>query len=182
MGKGAKGQELANSGTAQGRSGQLYGESQGIGGPLTKQLQGEAANPQGYTPQQMSYMNTANQQSTGGGVASTTGQANLEVARTGNAGGFAGAVGEANRGAQRQESQNALGVQEKQANMQQAQKQQALSSLQHLYGTQLGGSGNYLQESNQALHDENSAPNFMQQMLLQAMSNGEKAASAGAGG
>lgn len=176
MGKGAKSQQLANSGTAQQRSGQLYGNSQNIGGPLTGELQQEAANPQGYTPQQLAYMNTASQQSLGGGAAATTGTANLEAARTRNAGGFQGAIGSANRGTQRQESQNALGIQAQQANLQQAQRQQALSSLQQLYGTDLNSSNSYLNTSNQALSGENAAPNFWQQYMSQLTGIGGQAA------
>ena len=177
MGKGAKGALLSNSGTAQGRSGQLYNQSEDLYSGLAPQLQSEATNPQGYTPQQLAYMNTASQQSLGGGTAATTGQANLEAARSKNVGGFQGAVGTANRANQRTLSENALGIQTQQANLQQAQKQQALQSLQQLYGTNLSGSSNYLNSSNQALTSENSAPNFWQQYLL----NGEGAAASGRG-
>ena len=173
---------MQNSGNAQNRSSQLYGDSQNIGGPLTAQLQQEASNPQGYTPQQLAYMNTSSQQSLGGGTAATTGTANLEAARSKNVGGFQGAVGSANRGTQRQASQNALGIQTQQANLQEAQKQQALSSLQSLYGTNLTGSSNYLNSSNQALQAENSAPNFWQQLLLQGMKSGTSVATAGLAG
>lgn len=165
MGKGAKAALLQNSGTAQQRSGQLYNEAQQGYGQLDPLLEQEATNPQGYTPQQMAYMNTASQQSLGGGEAATTGQANLEAARSRNAGGFNSAVGTANRATQRQASQNALGIQEQQANLQQAQKQQALSALQSLYGTNLAGSEGYLNTSTTALNAENQAPNFWQQML-----------------
>lgn len=176
MGKGAKGGQLQNAGAASNRSGQLFDQSQSIGGPLTADLWSEANNPQGYTPQQLAYINTASQQSLGGGTAATTGQANLTAARTRNAGGFQGAVGDANRATQRQASQNALGVQEQQANLQQAQKQQALSSLQSLYGTDVSGSNNYLNTSNSAYAGENQAPNFWQQYLLAAEGAANKAA------
>jgi hypothetical protein len=182
MGKGAKGQQLANSGTAQQRSGQTYGEAQGGYNFLNPTLEQEATNPEGYTPQQLAYVNTASQQSLGGGAAATTGQANLEAARTRNAGGFQGAVGSANRGVERQASQNALGIQQSQANLQQAQRQQALSSLQSLYGTNLGASQGYLNSSNQALQAENQAPNFWQNYLTTAMGNANKAATAAATG
>lgn len=155
MGKGANKALLQNSGQAQQRSGQLYGNSQSDFNFLDPQLKQEASNPQGYTPQQLAYMNTASQQSLGGGASATTGQANLEAARSRNAGGFQGAVGSANRGTQRQLSQNALGIQQSQADLQQAQKQQALQSLQSLYGTNVGGSSNYLNSSNSALTSEN---------------------------
>jgi hypothetical protein len=174
MGKGAKGQQLANSGTAQERSGTLYNQSQSDYNFLDPQLQQEATNPQGYTPQQKAYMNTADSQSLGGGVAATTGQANLESARTRNAGGFQGAVGTADRASQRQLSQNSLGIEKSQADLQQAQKQQALLSLQSLYGQNSAEGLGYLNSSNTALNNENNAPNFWQQFLQDSMGAGAK--------
>lgn len=181
MGKGANKALLANSGTAQGRSGQTYGESQGDYNFLDPTLKAEATNPQGYTPQQMAYMNTASQQSAGGGAAATTGQANLEAARSKNAGGFQGAIGTANRGTQRQASQNALQVQENQANLQQAQKQQALQSLQSLYGTNSGAGLNYLNSSNTALNAENQGSALANQDFWRSFNNIADTASSAAG-
>src|SRR6266568_1030210 len=157
MGKGANKQLLNNSGTGQSEQKQLGGQGTALSGFLTPQLEAEATNPTGYTPQQQAYMNTASQQSLGGGAAATTGEANLESARTRNAGGFQGAVGSANRGAQRQVSQNALGIQADQAKLQQAQRQQALSSLQGLYGVDEATALGYLNSSNSALGAENQA-------------------------
>lgn len=182
MGKGAKGRELENSGNAQQRSKDLYGESQGDYAALDPQLKKDATDPQGYTPQQLAYMQTMSQQSLGGGEAATTGQANLTAARTRNAGGFQGAIGTADRATQRQASTNALSVQKSQADLQQQQRATALQSLQQLYGTGLTGSEGEMSLSNTALHDENSAPNFWQQYILQAQGNANKAASAGAAG
>ncbi len=182
MGKGANAQQFKNSGDAQQRSKDLYGNASSESGFLDPTLRAEATNPQGYTPQQLAYMNTASQQSLGGGVAATTGQANLETARTRNAGGFQGAVGTANRSAQRQQSQNALGIQKSQADLQQAQRQQALQSLQSLYGMNLSGSEANLGLSNEALKNENK-PSFLQEYLLGAQkAMAGAAASGGAGG
>ena len=142
---------LQNATTGEAAQQQLYGQGQGISSFLTPQLESEAANPQGYTPQQMAYMNTASQQSLGGSTAGVTGQANLQAARTRNAGGFSGAIGSGSRAAQQQLSQNALGIQSQQANLQQQQKQQALQSLQGLYGTDIGSSLGYMNSSNQAI-------------------------------
>lgn len=147
MGKGANDTMLQNAGFGQGNAYGLAGQANNIGSSLVPQLRQEASNPQGYTPQQLAYMNTASQQSLGGGTAATTGDANLTAARTRNAGGFQGAVGSANRGAQRQASQNALGIQQSQANLQQAQKQQALSALQSLYGVDENTALGYLNAS-----------------------------------
>lgn len=155
MGKGANKQLINNSGTAQTASSGLRKSATGINNYLTPTLESEASNPQGYTPQQLAYMNTASQQSLGGGDSATTGQANLESARTRNAGGFQGAVGTANRNSQKQLSENALGIQSQQAQLQQAQKQQALQSLQGLYGTDSSTALGYLNSSDSALNDEN---------------------------
>jgi hypothetical protein len=144
---------LSNATTGEAAQQQLYGEGQGVGSFLTPQLEAQAANPQGYTPQQMAYMNTASQQSLGGSTAGVTGQANLQAARTRNAGGFSGAIGSGSRAAQQQLSQNALGIQSNQANLQQQQRQQALQSLQGLYGTDINSSLGYMNSSNQALSD-----------------------------
>ena len=175
MGKGAKtlGQ---NSATGQKNANTLFSEGQSIGGPLTSQLQAQAANPQGYTPQQLAYMNTASQQSLGGGAAATTGQANLEAARTRNAGGFTGAVGSANRATQRQASQNALGIQSEQAKLQQEQRQQALSALQQLYGTDTTGSNTSLQTSTTAADD---LAKIQEQELAMGVSAAENVAGIG---
>lgn len=156
MGKAANRQLLNNSGTGQSENSQLSGAGSGISGFLTPELEGEAKNPQGYTPQQLAYMNTASQQSLGGSVGGVTGQANLETARTRNAGGMQGAVGSASRSAQRQLSTNALDIQKSQADLQQQQRQQALQSLQSLYGVDESTALGYLNSSNTALGDEKS--------------------------
>jgi hypothetical protein len=160
MGKGANKQLLNNSGTGQTNNASLNTSANDISSYLTPQLESEASNPQGYTPAQLAYMNTASQQSLGGGAAASTGQAGLTAARTRNAGGFQGAVGTADRAAQKQLSQNALGIQTQQAQLQQAQRQQALQSLQSLYGVDESTALGYLNSSDLALNDENgSHPN-----------------------
>jgi hypothetical protein len=160
MGKGANKQLLNNAGTGQGAQSQLYNQGQGVSSFLTPQLEQEATSPQGYTPQQLAYMNTASQQSEGASTAGITGQANLQAARTRNAGGFQGAIGSGSRTAQKNLSQTALGIQTQQAQLQQQQRQQALQQLQSLYGTDIGTSLGYLNSSTEALADENkSHPN-----------------------
>lgn len=155
MGKGAQKGLIQNAGAGRVNSDALMTRGTQDYSFLYPQLKQEALNPQGYTRQQLAYMNTASQQSAGGGAAATTGQANLEAARTRNAGGFQAAVGTANRGAQRDMSEKALQIQGMQANLQQAQRQQALSQLQSLYGTNLGSSLGFLNSSNQAYNYEN---------------------------
>lgn len=182
MGKGANKMLLDNAGYGSGTSKGLRSRADALEGFLTPQLEQEATNPEGYTPQQLAYMNTASQQSLGGGVAATTGEANLEAARTRNAGGFQGSVGTADRAAQRQLSQNALGVQERQANLQQAQRQQALSALQSLYGVDNNTALGYLTGSTQALKAESDAGNPFFKDFLQGTQGIKNLADAAASG
>lgn len=152
MGKGANQILKSNAGTSQTNSQTLYGQGQNINSFLTPQLENQANNPQGYTPQQLAYMNTASQQSEGGSTAGITGQANLEAARTRNAGSFQGAVGSGSRAAQRNLAQTAVGIQAQQADLQQKQRAQALQQLQGLYGTDLSSALGYMGASDQALN------------------------------
>jgi hypothetical protein len=184
MGKGANKNLMNNSGTAQSLNKQLSGQATGISSTLVPELQSEAADPQGYTPQQQAYLNTASQQSLGGSVGGATGQANLQAARTRNAGGYQGAIGSDARGAAKQLSTNALGIQKSQADLQQQQRQQALSSLQSLYGVDESTAAGYLGTSDSALGAENATTgvnSLGSKVLLQAMANGEKAAGAAGG-
>jgi len=155
MGKGANKNLLNNAGTSQTNSQNLYTQGQGVSGFLTPQLEQEATNPEGYTPQQLAYMNTASQQSEGGSTAGITGQSNLQAARTRNAGGYQGAIGSGSRAAQRNLASTAVGIQSQQANLQQQQREQALKSLQSLYGTDISSALGYMGASTNALNAEN---------------------------
>jgi hypothetical protein len=188
MGKGANKQLLSNSGKGQYHSDQLSGKADAITDFATPVLEGDVNNPKGYSPQQLAYMNTASQQSLGGSTAGITGEANLEAARTRNAGGFQGVAGSAARASQRQLSQNAVGIQKSQADVQLQQRDQAIKSLMSLYGIDENTALGYLGASTTALHDENqSHPN--QEGLLTAgtfikdlASGASSAASAANGG
>ena len=82
----------------------------------------------------------------------------------------------------RQLSQNALGVQEQNAQLKEAQKQQALSALQQLYGIDTGAALNYLNSSTSALGTENAGSglknSFWEQYALNAQNNAGKVAGA----
>lgn len=155
MGKGANKTLLQNSGTATQRSGQLAKKSEDIYGTLDPTLTAEATNPQGYAPKDLAAMNTASQQSLGGSTSGITGQANLTAARTRNAGGFQGAIGSGSRSNARQASQNAVQIEQQNAQLKEAQKQTALSQLQQLYGVNSQEALQYLNSSNSALGEEN---------------------------
>lgn len=130
-------------------------------------------------------MNTASQQSLGGSTAGVTGQANLEAARTRNAGGFQGAIGSGSRGAAKQLSQNALGIQAANEQEKQLQKQTAISQLQQLYGIDTNAAQGYLGQSNSALEGENTGSVQANQTLWNNINGitglAGKAATAGVG-
>lgn len=93
-----------------------------IGGQLIPGLEREAQGGQGYTPVEQGHQLVAGEQGAGGATSGITGTANLEAARTRNAGGFGGALDEAAREKGRTLSENALGVANKSADL--AQKKQ----------------------------------------------------------
>lgn len=110
----------------------------------------EAVNPQGYTPSQKAKMDTASQQSTGGGTAAAVGQADLMGARDRNAGSFAPAIDAASRHASMINSGNALGVEGKDADLMQKKQREGLSGLNSLYGINSGNALKSLGIENQS--------------------------------
>lgn len=105
-----------------------------IGSSIIPGLESEAANPTGYTPVEKGQQLVAGEQGSGGATSGVTGQANLEAARTRNAGGFGGALDEAERIKGRQLSQNALNVENKSSDLAQKKQQFAQGELGGLYG------------------------------------------------
>jgi hypothetical protein len=163
-------------------SGNLLNNAQNVYGGLEPQLAATAAHPGGYTPQQKAMMNTAGQQSAGGSTAGAIGQGRLYAARTRNAGGARQAIGEAVRGAGQNLSNTAVGTELANADLQQKQRQAALSGLQGLYGTQLKGGEEALGLSNEALNIANQVkPGFWQQTARTAMDDALKLATMGGG-
>mgnify|MGYP005814578841 CR=1 FL=1 len=147
---------LANSGTANALSSRYSNAANSIYGTINPVLSTQAI--QGFTPQQLADVNTAGQQSLGGAVSGAVGQANLQAARTRNAGGYQGAIRSAAQAAMKQNSQNALQTQ--MASIEQQNK--ALQALQQLYGTNVAGGLTALGTSNQALNYENQSHPLMQ--------------------
>jgi len=101
---------------------------------LEPQLQQEAANPQGYGESELSHMNTAVGQATGGSVAGAVGQGNLDAARTGNRGGYQTTLDESARNAQRTNADAALSIEGKNADLKQRQQQAGIAGLGALHG------------------------------------------------
>lgn len=157
MGRDTSNAAMQNSNSAQGLSKSYAGNANSTYSILTPTLSRMATNPQGFSPQTMANMNTAAQQSIGGATAGTVGQANLQAARTNNAGAFQPAATQAAHDATAQLSDAALGIQNRNAMLQEQQRSQGLQGLQGLYDTNVGASGNALGLSNNALQVKNAA-------------------------
>ena len=153
-------QAEGNSKTAGGVAGQYGGNAAAIGGPLVGELQREAANPIGYTPEQTNSMLVAGEQGAGGANASIAGTAGLAAGRTRNSAALSGVLDAAARAKTQQLSQNALSVQNKSADVGLERQRQAQQQLQGLYGTnvnaQLGAMGIQNQDLNTAIQAGNS--------------------------
>jgi hypothetical protein len=178
VGKGAKKQQLANSGTAQGWAKQYAGNAGNIYGSLAPELQNTMVHPAGIGPTDMAAINTAGMQSAGGTEAAAVGQGALRAARTRNLGGSDAATASGVRSASENLGKTAVGAQLENAKMKESQRRAATSGLEGLYGSELGASMGALGLSNQALNDENHAPNFWQQAILQAMSGASQVGAA----
>lgn len=109
-------------------------QATGINSFLNPKLQQEAENPTGFNPVDLNNMFAASAQGAGGANAGVTGQANLESARTRNSGGFSSALDSAARSKQQSLSENALGVQNQNAELKQKQQQAGLSGLESQSG------------------------------------------------
>ena len=184
MPKGVEKNQLLNSGTAQSQASTLSGNAGNIYGGLEPTLQAQAAAPSGYTPTQMASMNTAGQQSAGGSQAATVGQGGLYEARTGNAGGAQNAIGAGTRAAGANLSKAAVGTAVDNADLQQKQRQSALSGLGGLYDTELGGAEKNLGLSNEALQgaDQSAANNPWMKLLQSGIAAGGQVGAAALGG
>jgi hypothetical protein len=171
----------ANAKTGQSLENSYTGQAGAELGNLLPAFETEAAHPAGFAPADLAKMNTGAQQSAGGSVAGAVGEGNLEAARTRNAGAFQPALDSAAATAGRTLSQDALGVDQRNAMLKEQQRQEGLKGMLGLYDTQTGAGLSALGESNQAVNAGTNAANSTQNMwmgpLEQIMSNGQRAAS-----
>lgn len=123
----------ANSGTFMNNAGSLYSN-------LAPTLESQVAHPAGFSPADEAGMKTDAMQGAGGTQAAAVGAGNLAAARTRNAGGFGQAVSDASRGAGETLSRNLLDINNANAMEKERQRQTAISGLEGLYGTNVGGS------------------------------------------
>lgn len=141
----------ANSKTAQGLATNYGNAASANSNILTPTLNRLATNPQGFGQQTINNMNTAALQEAGGADAGTVGGGNQRAAATNNAGGFAPAAAQAGHDATAQLSDAALGVQNRNAQLQQQQQMEGIQGLENQYSTNVGAGENALGISNQAL-------------------------------
>lgn len=96
----------------------------------------EIANPKGFDPADLNAMNTAGQQSLGGGLAAAKGEAATKAASNRNSGSFAPVLDESVRDAGRTNSENAIKTQEADALMREQHRQEGMAGESGLYGSQ----------------------------------------------
>lgn len=105
---------------------------------LAPQLQTEAANPQGFGPTVKAQMNTAAQQSAGGGEAAAAGAGALNAARTRNAGSADAAIADAARTSGKNATNASLDTELADAQAKQHEQQAGLGGEQSLEETSAG--------------------------------------------
>lgn len=114
-------------------------------------LVGDATNPQGLSATEKANDLTASNQSIGGGVASAVGMGNLAAERTKNPGAFGAALDASAKHGMETASKNALGVEMASSNMAHEKQQRAIAELGALYGTNVKGLSEMMDNANKAL-------------------------------
>ena len=130
-----------------GQNSALFGQGQGLYSTLAPQLESEAANPQGFGAPTLARLDTAAQESAGGGEAAATGQAALQDSRTRNAGGSGMALSKAARESGKNLTQATLQTRLADEQLKEEQRSHAQSELGGLYGTNVSGGNAALGET-----------------------------------
>jgi hypothetical protein len=116
-------------------SGGFGAAASSIGGPLTAQLQSEATNPTGFSPEDINSMLVGGEEAAGGATGDLASDASLAAARTRNTGSTSGVLDALQRQKTQTLGANALGVQNQNAMLKQTKQQDAQRALQGLFGT-----------------------------------------------
>lgn len=167
MARQQQGQANQTFGTATGNASQYGGNASSINGTLTPFLTQRLLNPSGYSQGDMGTMLANAFGSAGGATSGITGQANLEAGRTRNDAGFSTALDDAARQRTAAAAQASEGVAANNADLKQAQQNNAARMLQGLYGTDVGAQNDALNTANNATSVGTTAgqSGWMQQML-----------------
>lgn len=145
-----------------------YGaDSDTLFGKLVPMYSTMATNPTGMTRQELNDTRTSSMQSAGGSVSGATGQANLDVARTGNAGGYAAALADAARKGIATNADNALKTNMLNTTLKEQQREQGIAGLQGLQTSRQSAGLNALGQTADSINAEVNAGNsgWFQNML-----------------
>jgi len=129
----------------------------GVNATLSPFLTSELQHPQGFSQGAQTSMLSAAEGGAGGATAGLTGQANLQAARTRNAGGFSSALDAAARSRQQASAGASENIAGQNAQLQNSQQQAAAQGLQGLYGTDSGNALKALGIQDQAIGTESQA-------------------------
>lgn len=169
--------------SAQNLSNQQNNNSNALYGQLAPELEAESAHPSGFSPMELSDMNTAAQQSAGGSTAGAVGQGSLLASRTRNAGTADAAIAQAARNGSQAASSAALKPQLANASLKQSNRQAGMSGLQNLYNTNVGSSigalGQVAPNVNADTQAKNASYNWAKYILDPAMEAAGNAAKFG---
>lgn len=103
---------------------------------LFGQYSNQATNPVGFTPTEKADMTTASEQSAGGALGAATGKGAQYAAANKNSGSFAPVLDESARNAMRTLSNNSLKVNNEDAMLKEAHRQQGLEGENRLFNTE----------------------------------------------
>ncbi|MDE2099619.1 MAG: hypothetical protein KGL39_20370 [Patescibacteria group bacterium] len=145
--------------TAQNQANTSYSNANALFGPLSSMLTAEAAHPSGTDPTTMAQMDTAAMQTAGGAAAGANASGQLRAARTRNAGGADVAIAQGARTASETASKGILGNRIKSAEMQNQQRESALSGLNNLFAENLSGGNTALGIVPSAVNADTNAEN-----------------------
>lgn len=154
MARAAVNQATNLAGTAGTTAAQANSSAAGVNSTLNPFLTSELQHPQGFSQADTTSMLSAGQAGAGGATAGITGQANLEAARTRNAGGFGTALDAAARSRQQAAAGSSEGIAADNAKLKSTQQQDAANGLQGLYGTDSGNALKALGLQDQAIGTE----------------------------
>jgi hypothetical protein len=175
-------QDAQNTYNAQSNASQLYGANASAAySQLMPQYTNMALNPQGLNPTEKADLSTASQQSTGGSTAGAVTQGNLNVARTGNAGGYQATLSDAVRQGMKQNSNNALAADTADIGLKEQQRQEGLAGENGLYNSNLGAATGELNAENQSTNALTAAGQSGWLQNLTGIMNAAGNAAAGAG-
>ncbi len=140
-------------------AGNLAGQGAGISSNLTPFLTEEMLHPQGYGQQGLSAMTAAAEGGAGGAASGLTGQAEQRAAASHNAGGYQAALDDAARQKMKAAAGTSENIAAENAKLQQQQQQEGASGLSKMYGEDLSGQLNAMNQQHEDINSEVNAGN-----------------------